>query len=80
MDTQTPKQPVREFGDYLRTSQMSAYTGIASSTWAKRRLSGNTPAYIKCGKVILYRRNDVDEWMQKNLRASTSDNGGEHAA
>ena len=70
----------QEFGEYLRTDQMPIYTGIASSTWAKRRLTGDSPPYVKCGKLILYRRCDIDNWMQKNLRNSTSDNGCSHAA
>jgi len=66
---------LQEFGEYLRTADMEPYTGIASSTWAKRRMTGNSPAFIKCGKLILYRRRDVDDWLQKNLRTSTCDRG-----
>jgi len=77
MVTQNPQSP-QEFGEYLRTDQMEPYTGIASSTWAKRRLTGDTAPYIKCGKLILYRRCDVDAWLCRNMRTSTSDQGGNH--
>lgn len=68
----------QEFGEYLRTDDMEPYTGIASSTWAKRRMSGKSPPYIKCGKLILYRRCDVDDWLENQRRGSTSE-GGNHA-
>jgi hypothetical protein len=77
-DNQPQERSSQDFGEYLRTNQMPEYTGVASSTWAKKRLTGVSPPYLKCGKIILYRRIDVDEWLVNQRRTSTSDTGGDH--
>lgn len=57
----------------LNTLQLAARTGIAESTWNKRRLTGDGPSYIKAGRRVLYRWSDVEAWLTDHSRRSTSD-------
>lgn len=61
------------FGEYLSVSDLAEYTGISTSTWNKRRLTGNTPPFCSIGRTVRYRRSDVDAWMEAHRRRSTSD-------
>jgi excisionase family DNA binding protein len=53
-----------EAAEYLRSSQ---------STLAKLRLYGGGPVFTRIGRVIRYRRSDLDRWMSEKLVRSTSD-------
>ncbi|MDD2324616.1 MAG: helix-turn-helix domain-containing protein [Alphaproteobacteria bacterium] len=48
------------------------YIGIAPSTLGKMRSRGDGPAYIKAGKAVVYRKTDLDAWLEQNRRRSTS--------
>lgn len=60
---------------YVDTAELAAATGIAASSWEKRRLSGDTPPYLKVGRRVLYDLRLVGEWLEKHRRVSTSDQG-----
>jgi predicted DNA-binding transcriptional regulator AlpA len=60
----------REFVD---TRELARITGISKSTWDKRRLTGDTPPYIKLGRSVRYRLRTATEWLETKSRASTSD-------
>jgi excisionase family DNA binding protein len=49
------------------------YVGLSASTLAKMRLSGNGPAFLKLGRRVLYRRADLDAWLESRLARNTSD-------
>jgi predicted DNA-binding transcriptional regulator AlpA len=45
-----------------------------SETWLEQmRLKGNGPPFVKIGRRVLYRPEDVSDWLAANLRRSTSD-------
>jgi len=56
----------------VRTKGASDYTGLAESTLEKLRLTGEGPAYMKVGKVVVYDPSDLDEWLSRHRRTSTS--------
>lgn len=58
---------------YLRPGQAADYIGISQSTLAKMRVSGIGPVFSKLGRTVIYRRSDLDAWVQENIRRSTSD-------
>lgn len=66
---------------YLRPKPASEYTGIPTSTLAKRRLRGEDPEYIKIGAAVFYDIYDIydievlDRLMVLCRRRSTSDTG-----
>ena len=58
---------------YLNTTQLAEHTGIAASTWNKRRLTGDGPVFCRVGRRVLYRWSDVEAWFSEHTRKSTSD-------
>ncbi len=57
----------------LRTTEAAEYCGSSSSTFEKMRLRGGGPRFIKLGRRVVYRPDDLDAWLLENRRASTSD-------
>lgn len=61
----------------LNTQEASAYTGISSSTLAKLRMSPHGAKFLKLGRRVVYRCEDLDAWLAANTHTSTSDGGSE---
>lgn len=47
------------------------YLGIATSTLAKLRMSGDGPIFCKIGRRVVYRVDDLNEWLATRRRKST---------
>ena len=84
LPTRRPKSSVKArslpFGiiptTVLRPPEASLHAGLAPQTLAKLRLSGSGPPYVKIGlRAVGYRLSDLDEWLAKQVRSSTSDPG-----
>lgn len=63
-------EPVFAGCGYLRPPEAADYTGHSESTLAKLRMAHlrtRGPAFIKRGGVILYRRADLDQWLESHL-------------
>ena len=67
MNTQIPSN--------LSADQTADLLGLATSTLAKMRLSGDGTAFIKMGRRIAYRPADIEAWLTSHRRLSTSDAG-----
>lgn len=55
----------------LRARDAADYVGISESTLAKLRMAVNInkgPRFAKLGGAIVYRRSDLDDWLQRSLR------------
>ena len=48
-------------------------TGLSISTLAKLRLSGKGPTYIKLGRRVIYKPQDIDSWIELHRVKSTSE-------
>lgn len=57
----------------LRTADAAAYCASSKSTFEKYRLTGEGPAYIKLGRVVVYDLEDLNTWLASHRRMSTSD-------
>jgi predicted DNA-binding transcriptional regulator AlpA len=66
-------QPVLTQSPKLRTIPAAEYCGSTKSTFEKYRLTGEGPAYIKIGRVVVYDRDDLDAWLASHRRMSTSE-------
>jgi len=64
----------------LRPSEAGSYLSLSRQRLAKLRLEGGGPAYIKAGRSVLYRIEDLENWLAANRRKSTSDTSPPHAA
>jgi hypothetical protein len=63
-------------GPWFRTPVAAEYVGLSSSSLEKFRHLGEGPIYYKAGrKIILYRREDLDEWINTRRCRSTSETG-----
>jgi len=47
---------------------------LSVRTLERHRLTGTGPRYARLGRLIRYRQNDLMEWVDQNLRNSTSEN------
>ena len=65
--------------EWLRPKEAAAYLKSSTSTLAKKRLRGDGPAYTKFGRLVLYAKRDLDEFLASRRRLSTSDAGMEAA-
>ncbi len=57
----------------LRAPEAAAYIGLSKSTFAKRRLYGLPPSFLRLGgRAIGYAIDDLDAWLMSCRRKSTS--------
>jgi len=55
------------------TDQVASKLGLSTSYLSKLRLTGDGPEYIKAGKRVLYRLEDIEGWICSKKRRSTSE-------
>jgi hypothetical protein len=57
----------------LNAPAAAAYCGSSASTFAKLRLYGGGPVFLKLGRRVVYHPDDLDRWLAEHRRASTSE-------
>jgi hypothetical protein len=57
----------------LSPDAAAEFLGLAVSTLAKMRLTGNGPVYCKLGRRVVYRREDCEAWLGSRVVRNTSD-------
>lgn len=57
----------------MTTVDAAAYTGVSRSTLEKLRIFGGGPRYLKLGRLVRYRKSDLEEWLSIRAVSSTSD-------
>jgi excisionase family DNA binding protein len=57
----------------LSADEASAYLGIPKATLAKMRWAGKGCRFVKLGRKVYYRPGDLDAWIARNERSSTSE-------
>lgn len=55
------------------TGPAAEYCHRGQSTLEKLRLTGEGPVFIKLGRRVVYRKSDLDEWLNSGRRRSTSE-------
>jgi hypothetical protein len=50
----------------LITSEAADYCDTPPSTFAKYRLFGGGPVFVRLGRRIFYRPDDLDAWLARN--------------
>jgi len=61
---------------WLRPDELARYLECSTSTLAKKRLYGNGPPFVKLGRLCLYSREAVDDWLIARMKPSTSEKPG----
>ena len=59
--------------DLLTTFEAATRLRMSRQTLAKWRLAGFGPKFIRCGRKILYRREDLTRWLETRTATSTSE-------
>jgi predicted DNA-binding transcriptional regulator AlpA len=57
----------------LNAQEAASYCGSSASTFAKLRLNGDGPIYVKLGRRVVYDPDDLDTWLASHRRSSTSE-------
>ena len=65
----------KSISSLLDAQNAADWTGLSTSTLAKLRLTGNGPTYAKLGRRVVYRIDDLEEWIEAHRFKSTSEYG-----
>jgi len=57
----------------LTQKRLSDLLDVSESSLERWRVEGTGPAFVKAGRKVLYLPDDVDDWLSKHRRASTSE-------
>lgn len=58
---------------YLDVAQAADYLRVSKNYLDKLRVSGKGPAFVRLGRrKILYRKPDLDKWVEERIYASTT--------
>ncbi|MGF7163477.1 putative DNA-binding transcriptional regulator AlpA [Rhodoligotrophos appendicifer] len=56
----------------LKSDKVASWLGVSESFLAQARVSGRGPKFLKVGRLVFYRPQDVRTWLEGQTRASTS--------
>lgn len=62
---------------YLRTPEAARFLGLSGRTLEKHRTYGTGPRYSKIGGRVVYALADLQAWVTRGGKTSTSDDTGE---
>lgn len=62
---------------YLRTPEAARFLGLSGRTLEKHRTYGTGPRYSKLGGRVVYRLDDLQAWVDRGSKQSTSDDTGD---
>jgi len=57
----------------LTQQRLSELIDVSERTLERWRVEGSGPVFCRAGRKVLYRLEDVDEWLAASRRKSTSD-------
>lgn len=60
---------------FMTPKQVAEYVHMSTSALAKIRVTGGGPPYVKFGRRVLYRKSDLDAYIEVRVRRSTTDDG-----
>jgi excisionase family DNA binding protein len=70
--THTDAEPLAQL---MTPRQLSDYLGVPAGTLANWRYQGHGPPYVKVGRHVRYRSDDVDLWLRSNSTGALSNAG-----
>ena len=62
---------------YLRTPEAARFLGLSGRTLEKHRTYGTGPRYSKIGGRVVYAVEDLQAWVGRGEKSSTSDDTGD---
>ena len=64
---------IKDLHAKLTTPQAAAFVGLGVSSLEKLRVTGGGPAFLKIGRRVVYDTVDLEQWLAKHRRSSTSE-------
>ena len=61
------------FSHFYNDDSLEEEFGPSKRTWERMRQEGTGPRFTMVGKKVLYRHEDVEEWLQQNTFISTAE-------
>jgi predicted DNA-binding transcriptional regulator AlpA len=58
--------------ELMDSAAVAKMLGMNPNWPAVARMTGNGPRYLRIGRLVRYRREDVEEWLASKERTSTS--------
>ena len=58
---------------FLDSSQAAEYLNLKRTTLEAWRCRGGGPRFVKLGRLVKYRRSDLDEFIEARVRSNTSE-------
>lgn len=59
--------------ELIDTTELARRIDVSEVTLARMRMQGDGPAFIRIGRSVRYRWEDVEAWLEKQTRHSTSE-------
>jgi len=59
----------------VKPAVAAEFLGLTPGTLAKKRMSGEGPRFLKLGGAVRYDSKDLEDYIAKSIRCSTSDEG-----
>jgi predicted DNA-binding transcriptional regulator AlpA len=66
-------KPVSPLMKFLTPKEAALLYGVSLSWLAKRRMSGDGPAFVKVGRSVRYTETGLLQWAKSRQRLSTSE-------
>lgn len=57
----------------IDTTELARRIDVSEVTLVRMRMQGGGPAFIRIGRSVKYRWEDVEAWLEKQTRNSTSE-------
>ena len=61
--------------DLVTTSEAAGYLGMKRNTLEIWRVKGNGPKFLKLGRLVKYRLQDLERFLEDSVKQSTSQYG-----
>lgn len=59
--------------ELFNTREAADFLKVSTKTMERWRAEGGGPKYCKYGRVVLYRRGEIESWLTANTFGSTSE-------
>ena len=59
---------------FLNTPEAAEYLGLQPATLEAWRCRGGGPSFVKLGRAVRYRNEDLAKWVESRTRSNTSEN------
>ncbi len=70
--TTTPEVVPLADREWLRPVEVVAQYPLGRAQLAQWRQKGIGPAYFRRGRTVIYRRRDIESWLESNLTGGTA--------